>query len=133
MDAIDAQFEKDLDPILTPEERIHHAERLKRHRDGREQKDDGRPLSDDRIAYILQEQPAQTFLWEVIIPLRLDALTRDYKLDEDQREKVRALLKVRRDKLLELVDSSPPPSVRLSRLIPLVQRLGQPDPKYNSK
>ena len=60
--------------------------------------------------------------------MRLDSLTRDYQLDDTQREIVRALLKERREKVIALIDSSPPPSVSLIRLAPFVQRLAQPAP-----
>ena len=44
----------------------------------------------------------------------------------EQKEKARGILVQRRDKFLALVDSSPPPSLTLSRLAPLAQRLGEP-------
>jgi hypothetical protein len=53
-------------------------------------------------------------------------MTNDMKLDEAQSGKVKDLLHVRREKFMELVDSSPPLSMTLSRLAPLAQRLGVP-------
>jgi hypothetical protein len=56
--------------------------------------------------------------------MTLERMTNELKLDDTQREKVRDLLRVRREKFVELVDSAPPPSLMLSRLAPLAQRMG---------
>jgi len=129
--AIDAQFEQDLNPILTPDQRSVQSKELadeqKRHRN-KTQRDENRPVTDDELTYLLREQPSRTISNYVVIPFVLDQQTKRYNLDPDQREKVRALLKVRRDRFLGLVDSSPPPSVVLSRLAPLMTRLAQPLP-----
>jgi hypothetical protein len=62
----------------------------------------------------------------MVVGIRLDSLTQYYHLDDAQREKVRSLLKDRRDKVIALIDSSPAPSVSLLRLAPYVQRLANP-------
>ena len=41
-------------------------------------------------------------------------------------EKLRDILRARRDKFIALVDASPPPSLTLNRLAPVAQRLGEP-------
>ena len=56
----------------------------------------------------------------------LERFTNELKLDDTQRDKVRDLLRVRREKFIELVDSAPPPTMMLSRIAPLAQRLGNP-------
>jgi hypothetical protein len=53
-------------------------------------------------------------------------MTTELKLDDAQREKVRDFLRVRREKFIELADGSPPLSLMLSRLAPVVQRLREP-------
>jgi hypothetical protein len=58
--------------------------------------------------------------------MTLDRMATELNLDEAQRDKVRDLLRVRREKFIELVDSVPPPSLMLSRLAPMAQRLSQP-------
>jgi hypothetical protein len=124
MKQIDAEFDREIDPVLTPEQRTQRAEHLKRHASGNQwPKENGPRLTDAEIIDLLRERPARTILWDVVIPFRLDFLVREYHLDDAQREKVRTLLKERRDKILELVDRSPPPSVMLGRLAPLMQRL----------
>jgi hypothetical protein len=124
MTVIESGFSHDFDQLLTPEQRARHEERAKRRPSG--PKESGPPLTDDEVGSLRFEQPAHTLLTEVVIAIRLDGLTRDYRLDDAQREKVRALLKERRDKVIALIDSSPSPTVSLIRLAPYVQRLAQP-------
>lgn len=126
MKEIDAEFDRNLDTILNPEQRTKHAEDMKRHHGPRP--NDSRPISDDAISWIFREQTNRTVLWQVVIPFSLDQLTKQYALDDGQREIVRALLLERRREFLELVDSSPPPTVALSRLAQMVQRLKLPPP-----
>lgn len=80
------------------------------------------PLTAQEIAEI-QQRPLYKMLGIVVVPLRLDWNTRDLSLDEPQREQLRQILLRRREKFLALVDSSPPPSLTLSRLAPMAQRL----------
>jgi len=124
MTAIESGFSHDFGQLLTPEQRTRHEERAKRRPSG--PKESGPPLTDDEVGSLLFEQPAHTLLTEVVIAIRLDGLTRDYRLDDAQREKVRALLRERRDKVIALIDSSPSPTVSLIRLAPYIQRLAQP-------
>lgn len=127
MKAIDDEFDRGISQVLSPEERLHRAAKLKRHADESwSSKENGPALTDTQIISLLRDQPARTILWDVVIPFRLDYFTREYHLDDVQREKVRTLLKERRERVLELVDSSPPPSVMLGRLAPLIQRLAPP-------
>jgi hypothetical protein len=127
-DEIDAQFDRDFDTVLNPEQHAEHVKSIARWRASHQPGGDDKPISEDRLVYLLREQPGRTVIADVVIPWRLDSLTREYKLDDGQREKVRALLRVRREAYLELVDSSPPPSVILYRLVPLVERIARPNP-----
>lgn len=126
--AIENEFDRDLEPILTPAQRLSHAEWLRRREAERQGSRSAAaeitPLTDDQIAQLLQ-RPMHALLATIVLPMRLDQLNRDLKFDEGQRSKVRDLLRVRREKFLELIDSSPPPSVMLSRLAPMAQRLGR--------
>ena len=74
----------------------------------------------------LQQRPLYKLLAVVVVPQRLEWLTNDLKLDDEQKEKARGILHERREKFLALVDSSPPPSLSLSRLALIAQRLGEP-------
>jgi hypothetical protein len=123
-----AQFDRDIETILTPEQRDTYAKKYKSHHGfgpPPEIASDDKPLSDDQIEQLLQ-RPFRTLAFFVVLPMTLERMTTDLKLDDAQRDKVRDLLRVRREKFIELVDSAPPPSLMLSRLAPLAQRLGAP-------
>jgi hypothetical protein len=123
-----AQFDRDIDAILTPEQKDAYVKKFKAHRGfgpPPEIASGDTPLSDDQIEQLLQ-RPFRTLAFFVVIPMTLERMTTDLKLDEPQRDKVKDLLRVRREKFIELVDSAPPPSLMLSRLAPLAQRLGTP-------
>jgi hypothetical protein len=124
-----AQFDRDIDPILTAEQRDAYEKVFKAHRGfgpPPEIVGDDRPLSDDQIGQLMQ-RPFRTLAYFVVIPMTLERMTKELKLDEAQRDKVKDFLRVRREKFIELVDSVPPPSLTLSRLAPLAQRLGPPE------
>jgi hypothetical protein len=55
--------------------------------------------------------------------MKQDSLIKDLKLTDAQQLKTRELLRDRREKFLAIVDSTPPPSIMLSRLAPAAQRL----------
>jgi hypothetical protein len=123
-----AQFDRDMDGILTPQQKDAYAKKYKGHHGFNpvaEHGTDDTPLSDDQIEQLMQ-RPLRTLAYFVIVPMTLERMTNDLKLDEPQRDKVKDLLRVRREKFIELVDSSPPLSMTLSRLAPLAQRLGVP-------
>ena len=84
-----------------------------------------KPLSDEQIDQLLQ-RPFRTLAYFVVIPMTMERMSKELKLDDIQREKVKDFLRVRREKFIELVDSVPPPSLLLSRLAPVAQRLGNP-------
>jgi len=121
VDAIDTEFEHSLEAVLTPEQLTRHTERMKR-RGSRDHPDDNAMLTDDQIARIMQWSSYQ-ILRTVVIDLRLQDLVKELKLDADQQDKVRMLLHHRRDEMIALVDSVPPPSITLLNLAPMVQRL----------
>ena len=125
-----AQFDRDIEPILTPEQTDAYVKRFQSHRGfgaTPEMPADGTPLSDEQINQLLQ-RPFRTLAFFVVIPMTLERMGNELKLTDVQRDKVKDLLRVRREKFIELVDSAPPPSLMLSRLAPLAQRLG-PSPK----
>ena len=127
LEEIDAEFDRDLAPMLTADQREHFATRQKRDAERRAKGEaafaaDTAPLSDERIFH-LQQRPLYSMLGAVSLTMRFDSLTKDLKLDEAQQGKLRDLLRVRREKFIALVDSTPPPSIMLSRLAPVAQKL----------
>ncbi|HXN35432.1 MAG TPA: hypothetical protein VN877_04635 [Opitutaceae bacterium] len=118
-----AQFDRDMLTVLTPDQ---DAAYLKKFRSQHvPTTEDDKPLSDEEIERLLQ-RPFRTLAYFVVLPMTLERMTTELKLDDGQREKVKDFLRVRREKFIELVDGAPPPSLMLSRLAPVAQRLGQP-------
>jgi hypothetical protein len=123
-----AEFDHDIDTILTPDQRATYEKSYRSHHGLNPPPDmvsDAKPLSDEQIDQLMQ-RPFRTLAFFVVIPMTLERMAADLKLDEAQRAKVKDLLRVRREKFIELVDSAPPPSLLLSRLAPLAQRLAEP-------
>jgi hypothetical protein len=123
-----AEFDRDIAVVLSPEQQAVYEKRFRSQRGalgpGGPSADD-KPLSDAQIEMLLQ-RPFRTLAYFVVVPMTLDRMATELRLDETQRGKVRDLLHARREKFIELVDSSPPLSLMLSRLAPIAQRLAEP-------
>jgi hypothetical protein len=123
---IDREMDRQIDGILRPDQHDVFQAIVKRYADLRAKEDAAlnvpRPLTAEEITD-LQQKPLYKMLAIVVVPMRLEWNTRDLKLDGAQREKLRDILKERRRKFIELVDSSPPPSLSLSQLVVASQRL----------
>jgi hypothetical protein len=121
-----SEFDRDIEPVLTAEQRDIYEKRFRAHRGFGPQPEpepgDGL-LSDEQIEQLMQ-RPFRTMAYFIVIPMTLERMSSELKLDEPQREKLKDLLRVRREKFIELLDSVPPPSLMLSRLAPLAQRIG---------
>jgi hypothetical protein len=123
---IEAEFDREFVQLLTPEQREKFianqkkwAERMAKKLAKRE------PLSDEDIQRE-KERPMTWIYWQVTVTPRLDLLTKDYRLDAAQQTTTRAMLTLRRNKFIALYDATTHPSVRLSRLAPLIERVGAP-------
>jgi hypothetical protein len=129
MEEIDDETDREIVAILRPEQMPLWEKMLKRRIEYTQKEEAGivgdQLLTAAQIAN-LQQQPLYKLLAVVVVPQKLDWMANDLKLDDAQKEKARGILQTRRDKFLALVDSSPPPSLTLSRLAPIAQRLGEP-------
>jgi hypothetical protein len=130
LEAIEADFQRDFILVLTPEQRATYDAAKKKGAEDRAKRDakaaaDTGPLTDDQIER-LRQRPLWNALYSVAISWPFDRLKELYKLDEAQQAKVRELLRVRREKFIELVDSTPPPSITLSELARQTQKLAAP-------
>lgn len=129
IDQIAAEFERDLVPVLTPEQKEKFTAMQKRDAErrakGEQSVAQAVTLSDEQI-FRLQQRPLWNALWNVAISWREGMLDRELKLDDAQEAKVRELLEQRRRKFLDLVDSTPPPSITLSELAPQAAKLIAP-------
>jgi hypothetical protein len=128
VNGIYVEFDHDIETVLTPEQKAVYEKRFRSQRGlggTPALTNDDKPLSDEQIEQLLQ-RPFRTLAFFVILPMTLDRMSTELNLDEAQRAKVKDFLRVRREKFIELVDSSPPLSLMLSRLAPIAQRLAEP-------
>jgi hypothetical protein len=126
---IDREMDRDIEGILRADQLEVFHKMVKKFADLRAKEDadlnQPTPLTAEEIVR-LQQKPLYKMMAIVVVPMRVEWNTRDLNLDASQQEKLREILRARRDKFIALVDSSPPPSLMLSRLAPVAQRLGQP-------
>jgi len=129
MGEIDAEMDRETLALLRPEQLPLWDKMIKHRAEYRAMEEAGAAgdglLTSEQIMN-LQQRPLYKLLAVVVVPQKLHWLANDLNLDAAQREKARQILLVRREKFLALVDSSPPPSLTLSRLAPLAPRLGEP-------
>jgi hypothetical protein len=128
MNEIYAEFDRDIDSVLTTEQKAVYEKRFRSQRafGGPSAPTEGdKPLSDEQIEQLLQ-RPLRMLAFVVVVPMTLERMSGELNLDEAQRQKLKDFLRVRREKFIELVDSSPPLSLMLSRLAPIAQRLAAP-------
>jgi hypothetical protein len=128
---LDRELDRDIDEILRPDQREVFHKIVKKYADLRAQEDAEwdltTPLTSEEVVS-LQQKPLYKMLAIVVVPMRLEWNVKDLNLDETQKEQLREILVKRRNKFIELVDSSPPPSLMLSRLAPMARRLQQGGP-----
>jgi Spy/CpxP family protein refolding chaperone len=127
LEALDAEFDRELIAHLTPEQAAAYTAGQKRRAD-RSAKGAAQaaakldPFTDDEIEQ-LRQRSLFGVLWMIAPTMKQDSLIKDLKLTDAQQLKTRELLRDRREKFLAIVDSTPPPSIMLSRLAPAAQRL----------
>ncbi len=126
VDEIFAEFDHEFVQTLNPAQREKYITNQKRWADHEaKRKADLAPLTDDDINRA-RDRPLTDVYWMVTVTPRLDQLTKEYSLDSAQQTSTRSLLTLRRNKFIALLDGAPSPSVRLSRLAPMIQRVVAP-------
>lgn len=123
---IDAEFDRSFTALLLPPQKEKFAANQKKRaeRDAKK-KADTKLLSDEDISRE-RDRPLSDIYWQVTVTPRLEWMTKEYALDASQQTNVRALLALRRNQFTALLDSTAHPTIRLSRLAPLVQRVAAP-------
>lgn len=126
VDEINAEFDREFALLLNPEQREKFIATKKKwvERDAKKIADRA-PLTDEDIQRA-KDRPLTSIYWQVTVTPMLENLAKDYKLDAAQQSSTRALLALRRNKFIALFDSTPHPSIRLSRLVPLLERVSAP-------
>ncbi|MCX6950703.1 MAG: hypothetical protein NTV51_00720 [Verrucomicrobia bacterium] len=123
---IDAEFEREFTALLVPEQRErYNANSKKRLELDAKRRAETSILSDEDITRE-RDRPLTDIYRQVTVTPRLEWMTKEYKLDAAQQTKTRALLSLRRNQFIALLDSTAHPTIRLSRLAPLVQRVATP-------
>lgn len=120
-------FDREFAELLRPEQKaIFDAQQKKnaehRARRAAQEAADTGPLTDTQIEQ-LRRQPLWNALWIIAVKWRLERISHDYHLDAAQEAKVRDLLAQRRQRFLELVDATEPPSITYSELASRTQKL----------
>ncbi len=128
IETLDAEFDRDLAAILTPEQQATYAAAQKSRaarmkKSAAELTATAELFTDDQIDQ-LRQRSLYGVLWMVAPSMKQDSLIKDLKINAAQQAKTNELLRARREKFLAIVDSTPPPSIMLSRLAPAAQRIG---------
>lgn len=128
IDEVYAEFDREFVQILTPPQREKYLAYQKKWGDRQlKWKADSKPLTDDDIMRA-RERPLTDIYWMVTITPRLERLTKEYTLDAAQQNTARALLTLRRNKFIALLDGTQHPSIRLSQLAPMIERVAAKPP-----
>lgn len=121
---IETEFEREFVQILTPEQREKFVTYQKNRAERMAKRMAKRDLLSDEDIQREKERPMTWIYWQVTVTPRLESLTKEYRLDAMQQSRARALLVLRRNKFIALYDATTHPSIRLSRLAPLIERVG---------
>lgn len=129
---IDNEFEREFAALLNPGQTEKWNVRLKQ-RAERMEADAKKPpvrtlLTDDDIRRA-QDRSMTSVYWMVTVTPHLERFTKDFSLDPAQQTSLRALLALRRNKYIALLDATPHPTIRLNRLVPMLDRVLPPEAK----
>jgi hypothetical protein len=136
LDAINQDLHQKIDALLTPAQR-EEFEKMHRHyveRQAERAKSslptvETLPSGGSVLKLPFFTEPIEGMASAIVVPLTLDHLATALQLDDRQKAAVHQLLLERREKFLALIDSTPPPSIGLSRLAPIINRLAAPENK----
>ena len=120
---IDAGFDRAFTALLTPEQREKFTLAKKKMAERIEKKKNDPSLLSDEDINRERDRPLTAIYRQVTVTPPLEWMTKEYTLDAVQQTKTRALLSLRRNQFIALLDSTAHPTIRLSRLAPLVQRV----------
>jgi hypothetical protein len=134
---IEAEFEREFATILNPAQAQKYIATQKSRAEKAENETKRNaavrtPLTDEDIRRA-QDRPLTSIYWMIVITPHLERRTKDYSLDEAQQASTRSLLNLRRQRYMSLLDSTPHPSIRLSRLAPMLDRITPAEMKQMEK
>jgi hypothetical protein len=123
-----AEFDREFAKLLNPKQRAKYDLNQKKQaehdakRRAKYESDRTTPLTEEEIMRAREKPMTDVYRMATVTP-RLEWLTKEYELDPAQQASTRALLSLRRTKFIALLDATPPPSITLSRLAPLIERV----------
>ncbi|HSY54086.1 MAG TPA: hypothetical protein VK785_06540 [Opitutaceae bacterium] len=130
LNVLNSDFHQKIDALLTPAqheefEKMHkrYEERLAERASSSLPTVESSPSGGATLKLPYFAEPIEGMTAAIVVPLTLDHLSTELQLDDRQKIAVHQLLLERREKFLELIDSTPPPSIGLNRLAPLINKL----------
>lgn len=123
---IESEFDREFVLLLKPEQREKFIANQKKWAERTAKRLAKRELMSDEDIQREKDRPMTWIYWQVTVTSRLETLTKEYRLDAAQQTSTRALLTLRRSKFISLYDATTHPSIRLSRLAPLIERVASP-------
>src|SRR5581483_7735615 len=142
LDILNEVFRRDFEAILRPDQREQYEKMHQRYLEGLKARRAASPLptvqttsaGSATLTLPFFNEPVEGMTSIVVVPLAVDHLTDQLKLDDQQKAVLRQLLLQRREKFLALIDATPPPSIRLNRLAPIINKFaGTPRPSSPSE
>jgi len=134
--ALYRDYHQKIDALLTPAQHEKFEEMHKRYEQRRAERAnsslptvESSPSGGATLKLPFFSDPIEGMTSAIVVPLTLDHLTMALQLDDRQKAAVRQLLLERREKFLALIDSTPPPSIGLNRLAPIINKLAAPENK----
>ena len=123
---IESEFDREFVQLLRPDQREKFFANQKKWAERTAKRLAKRELMSDEDIQREKDRPMTWIYWQVTVTSRLESLTKEYGLDAAQQTSTRALLTLRRSKFISLYDATTHPSIRLSRLAPLIERVATP-------
>lgn len=118
-----AEYDREFALLLTPAQRVKFEINQKKRAEAYTRRiTDRRVLSDEELIRE-RDRPLTDIYRMVTVTQSLEWMTKEYGLDTAQQAATRQLLSIRRNKFVALFDATPHPSIRLSRLAPMLERV----------
>lgn len=121
-----AEFDRDFEKVLKGPQREKFLLNQKRRADSAAKHSSDRSLLSDEEIMRWRDRPLTDIYRMVTVTPSLEWMTKEYSLDAAQQTEARSLLTLRRNKFVALFDATPHPSIKLSRLASMIERVGAP-------
>ena len=121
-----ADFDREFALLLTPAQHEKFLVNQKKRAEGAAKRIANRALLSDEELQRERDRPLTDIYRMVTVTPSLDWMTKEYGLDSTQQASARQLLALRRNKFVALFDATPHPSIRLSRLASMIERVTPP-------